>query len=43
MLLLPGLFAGDGFGLIIAPLIALAFMFFVYFLWKEYEQNVKLA
>ena len=35
-------FAGDGFGLIIAPMIALAFMFFAYYLWKRYEQNKNL-
>lgn len=31
-------FASDGFGLIVAPLVALAFMFVVYFFWKKYEQ-----
>lgn len=30
-------FAGDSFGLIIAPIVALAFMFLVYFLWKKYD------
>ncbi len=29
--------AGDPAGLIFAPIIALAFMFFVYWLWKKYE------
>jgi len=28
-------FVGDGFGLIIAPIVALAFMFVAYFLWKK--------
>ncbi len=33
-------FADNGFGLIIAPLIALAFMFVVYFFWKKYEKII---
>lgn len=33
-------FAADGFGLIVAPLIALAFMFVAYFFWKRYEQVI---
>lgn len=31
-------FAGDSFGLIIAPIVALAFMFVAYFLWKKQER-----
>jgi hypothetical protein len=31
-------FAGDGFGLTVAPIVVLAFMFLVYFFWKKYEQ-----
>ncbi len=31
-------FVGDGFGLIIAPIVALAFMFVAYFLWKKQER-----
>jgi len=30
-------FAGDGFGLIVLPLIMLAVMFLVYALWKKYQ------
>lgn len=30
-------FAGDGFGLIFAPIVILAFMFVAYFFWKKYE------
>jgi len=30
-------FAGDGFGLIVAPIVVLAFMFVAYFLWKKQE------
>ena len=30
-------FAGDSFGLIIVPIIALAFMFLAYYLWKKYK------
>lgn len=31
-------FVGDGFGLIIAPIVALAFMFVAYFLWKKHKR-----
>lgn len=31
-------FAGDGIGQMVMPLVILAFMFFVYAIWKRYEQ-----
>jgi len=30
-------FVGDGFGLLVIPLIMLAVMFVVYYFWKQYE------
>lgn len=37
-------FVGDGFGLIVAPIAVLAFMFVAYFFWKKYEQvNVSVT
>ena len=31
-------FVGDGFGLLVPPLIMLGYMFFVYGMWKRYQQ-----
>jgi len=36
-------FAGDSFGLIVAPIVVLAFMFVAYFLWKKYEHESNVA
>jgi len=35
-------FVGGGMKGVIPPLVALAFMFVAYFLWKRYEQNASL-
>lgn len=35
-------FVGDGFGLLVAPLIMLAVMFTLYYFWKRYEATNNL-